>query len=145
MGAKNGANMLRVLGVLTTAALMADAGHAPAASAVRVSTSSTTSAAAIDVTALLAAARGAPPLICGLAAQSVGNGNWGWTDAPAPPLGAAARPEDNDGRRMRDLSEADVTRLLDALSSDDACVRELSVRLVGHQDESRVAAPLISK
>ena len=119
MGMKNGANMLRALGVLTTAALMADAGHAPAATAVRAAPASTSSAVAIDVTALLAAARGAAPLICGLAAQSVGNGNWGWTDAPAPPLGAAARPQDNDGRRIRDLSDADVTRLLDALSSDD--------------------------
>src|SRR5512132_1027927 len=119
MGVKNGANMLRALVVLTTAALMANAGHAPASTVVRVSTSSTSSVAAIDVTALLAAARGAPPLICGLAAQSVGNGNWGWTDAPAPPLGAAARPQDGESRRVRDLSDADVTRVLDALSSDD--------------------------
>jgi hypothetical protein len=35
MGVKNGANMLRVLGVVMTAALMADAGHAPAAPAMR--------------------------------------------------------------------------------------------------------------
>ena len=96
--------------------------------------------------ALLAAARGAPPLICGLAAQSIGNGNWGWwSDVPASPLGAAARPLDSDRRGLRDLPDADVTRLLDALASDDACVREMSVRLVGHQEETRVAAPLISK
>ena len=143
MGAMNGANMLRVLGVLTTAALMSNAGHAPSAPALRAASPAP---AAIDVAALLAAARGAPPLICGLAAQSIGNGNWGWwSDVPASPLGAAARPLDSDRRGMRDLPDADVTRLLDALASDDACVREMSVRLVGHQEETRVAAPLISK
>ena len=135
--------MLRVLGVVMTAALMADAGHAPAAPAVRATSAS---AAAIDVTALLTAARGASPLICGLAAQSVGNGNWGWwSGAPASPLASVMRSEDNDSRRIRDLSDADVTRLLDALASDDDCVREISARLVGQQPDARVAAPLISK
>src|SRR5215208_2858275 len=124
MGANSGVNMLRVLGVLTTAVLMSTAEPELPATA----------------------ARGAPPIICGLAAQSIGNGNWGWwSDAPASPLGAAARPEDGDRRRIQDLPDADVTRLLDALASDDACVREMSVRLIGHQDEARVAAPLISK
>ena len=47
MGAMNGANMLRVIGVLTTAALMANAGHAPSAPTVRAA--SPASAAAIDV------------------------------------------------------------------------------------------------
>ena len=136
--------MLRMLGVMTTAAMMANAGlREPAPSSVRASSAAP---AAIDVAALLTAARGAPPLICGLAAQSIGNGNWGWRyDAPASPLGAAVRPLDADRRGIEDLPDADVARLLDALSSDDACVREMSVRLVGHQDESRVAAPLVSK
>src|SRR5688500_15244801 len=119
MGANNGVNMLRVLAVVTTAALMSSAGHESPTPTVRAAEP----AAAIDVAALLAAARGAPPLICGLAAHSLGNGNWGWwSDAPAPPLGAAGRPQENDRGRMRDLSDADVTRLLDALASDDACV-----------------------
>jgi HEAT repeat protein len=143
MGAMNGANMLRVLGVLTMAALMSNAGHAPPAPALRVASAAP---AAIDVAALLAAARGAPPLICGLAARSISNGNWGWwSDVPASPLGAATRALDGDRRSIEDLPDADVTRVLDAMASDDACVREMSVRLVGHQDESRVAAPLISK
>src|SRR4029453_9230268 len=38
-------------------------------------------AEAQDITALLSAARGVPPLICAFAAQSVGNGGWGWYDA----------------------------------------------------------------
>ena len=46
---------------------------------------------------------------------------------------------------MQDLSDADSTRALDALSSDDACVREVSVRIVGHQDDERIAAPLVAK
>ena len=132
MGATSGVNMLRVLGVLTTAALISTAGHEAPTPSVRVVEPA--QAVVIDVAALLAAARGAPPLICGLAAQSLGNGNWGWwTDAPASPLGPAMREQGGDYRRMRDLPDADVTRLLDALSSDDACVREMSVRLVGQQ------------
>jgi hypothetical protein len=98
MGAMNGANMLRVLGVLTTAALMATRvmrRRRPRAGCRR------RRSAAIDVTALLAAARGAPPLICGLAAQvdqqwqlGVAGPTW-----PASPLGAATRPLDaTDGR-----------------------------------------------
>jgi len=105
MGVMNGANMLRVFGVLTTAALMANAGHAPSAPTVRAA--SPASAAAIDVTALLAAARGAPPLICGLASQSIGNGNWGWrSDIPASPLGPSVRALDNDRGRIENLPDA---------------------------------------
>src|SRR5215471_9504068 len=39
-----------------------------------------------DITALLSAARGVPSIICAFAAQSVGNGGWGWYDAPASPV-----------------------------------------------------------
>jgi len=39
-----------------------------------------------DIAAVLAAARGVPPLICAFAAQSIGNGGWGWYDAPASPV-----------------------------------------------------------
>src|SRR6476646_1593617 len=150
MGANTGVIMLRVLGVLSTLALVATS-HSTrgTASVIGVPDDAAAKAAAapaIDVAALLTAAHGAPPLICGLAAQSLGNGNWGWgSDIPAPPLGAAGRQESGDRRRMQDLSDADVTRALDALASDDACVREVSVRLVGHQDDKRVAAPLIAK
>src|SRR6188472_871110 len=151
MGANTGVIMLRVLGVLSTVALVATSHSTRGTAAVigapdDAPATKAAAAPAIDVAALLAAAHGAPPLICGLAAQSLGNGNWGWgSDIPAPPLGAAARTESGDRGRMRDLSDADVARALDALSSDDACVREVSVRLVGHQDDNRVAAPLIAK
>jgi len=40
MGRKNGVNMLRILGVLTTAALMANAGHEPGVTAVRAASTS---------------------------------------------------------------------------------------------------------
>src|SRR5215207_9827245 len=104
MGANSGANMLRVLGVLTTAVLMSTTEPDRPATVARV---------------------GAPQ--------------------PAAAIDVAALSVDGDRRRIQDLPDADVTRLLDALASDDACVREMSVRLIGHQDESRVAGPLISK
>ena len=116
--------MLRVLGVLSTAALFSTSHGAPGAAAVigvpNDVPATKAAAPAIDIAALLTAARGAPPIICGLAAQSLGNG-WGWgSDIPAPPLGATARPERGDRGRLEDISDADVTRALDALSSDDA-------------------------
>ena len=87
--------MLRVLGVLSTAALFASGHDAHGATAVfgmPDDAPAKVSAAPIDVAALLTAAHGASPLICGLAAQSIGNGNWGWgSDVPAPPLHALAR------------------------------------------------------
>src|SRR3954447_25200187 len=149
MGANTGVIMLRVLGMLSTVALVATSHSERAATApygLPDDAATVVAAPAIDVTALLTAARGAPPIICGLAAQSLGNGNWGWgSDIPAPPLGTAGRQDSGDRRRMEDLSDADVTRALDALSSDDACVREVGGRIVGHQDDKRVAAPLIAK
>ena len=99
--------------------------------------------ARIDVTALLTAARGAPAPICALASQAVGNGNWGNWGAPVPPLrglvaAGADADEDSDEmghRRGERYSSADVQRLLDALGSDDACVRQISVNLLGREDD----------
>ena len=108
--------------------------------------------AAVDVRALLTAARGTNPLMCGLAAQSVRNWGWGdaW-DAPATPLrGAMANinidlDDDEGGFRARRLAPADVQLLLERLASDDACERELAVRLVGLQRDSAVTAGLLSR
>src|SRR5262245_16423032 len=79
MGANTGVIMLRVLGVLSTVALVATSHSERAASAPfglpDDAPAAKASAPAIDVAALLTAAHGAPPLICGLAAQSIGNGN----------------------------------------------------------------------
>lgn len=109
----------------------------------------TRAAAPPDLGALLIAARGAPPLLCALAARSVrdyGDYGWGGADAPASPLGRAVTdaPPD-DGGDGRHLTDADRGRLLDALASDDACVRELSVRLLGRRRDSSVVAPLVAR
>lgn len=97
----------------------------------------------IDIGALLAAARGAPPIICSLAARTLSNGYWGgWADAPASPLpDVMATPDEDDdddmprrGRSEARYSAADVQRLLESLSSDDACVREVAVRVLGHEE-----------
>ena len=106
-----------------------------------------------DVAALLNAAHGAPPIICALAAQAVRNYGWSdWSDAPSTPLPRTILPDARSRRRDRHedgnrsaLSAADVQRLLEGLASDDACVRELSVRLVGRADDSVVAPGLMTR
>src|SRR6476619_294317 len=74
----------------------------------------------MDVNALLASARGAPPMICAMAAQSLRN--WGWgdgsADAPATPLSSIVstvnlKLRQNDG----DLPAEDIDKLMGALSS----------------------------
>ena len=67
-----------------------------------------------DVTPLLAAARGAPPLICSIASQSLRNFGWGdWGDAPSPPLSHAILGRNYDFG-PEELPAADVQRLLEA-------------------------------
>jgi HEAT repeat protein len=101
---------------------------------------------ALDVGALLDAAHGAPAIICALAAHSVGNSGWGyWTDAPSTPLSRAGAEFERDWERDHgryQLSAADEDRLLAGLASDDACVRELSVRVLGEETGDRVANAL---
>ncbi|HUQ99661.1 MAG TPA: HEAT repeat domain-containing protein [Gemmatimonadaceae bacterium] len=92
----------------------------------------------MDVAALLTSARGAPPLICAMAAQSLRN--WGWgdnsADAPSTPLSSIVSTVNYQLRQNNgDLPSEDVDRLMSALSSDDACVRELSVRILGTQNK----------
>jgi HEAT repeat protein len=100
----------------------------------------------IDVAALLTAARGAPPMICSLAARAVGG--WGWgggIDAPYSPLAAAAASSMDDSFDSGPLPAADVQRLLGGLASDDACVRELSIRLIGTQKAEAVGSELVTR
>ena len=106
-----------------------------------------------DVGALLTAAHGAPPIICALAAQAVRNNGWGgWSDAPSTPLPRTILPDARSRRRSHDedgedkaLSTADVQRLFEGLASDDACVRELSVRLVARAEDSLVVPGLTTR
>ena len=103
-------------------------------------------AAPIDVAALLTAAHGAPPMICALAAQAVRGYGWGdWNDAPSTPLSAVASFRGRDMSESK-LATADIDRLLAALASDDACVRELSVRLLGGERKNEtIASALITR
>ena len=109
-----------------------------------------------DVGALLAAANGAPPVICSLAAQAVRNGGWGgWGDIPSTALPVVELPQrshhrrsdddDDDEHPSRQLTAADAQQLLQALGSSDPCVRELSIRLIGIADDSLVAPGLVSR
>ena len=96
----------------------------------------------LDVGALLDAAHGAPPIICALAAHAVRNMGWGyWSDAPSTPLSKLGAEYERDQERNQ-LPAADEDRLLTGLALDDACVRELSVRLLGGQTDDRVANAL---
>ena len=99
-------------------------------------------AAPLDVAALLTAAHGAPPVICALAAHAIRNTGWGyWTDAPSTPLARVGAEYERD-RDATELPAADEDRLLAGLASDDACVRELSVRLLSGETGDRVANAL---
>ena len=90
-----------------------------------------------DVADLLAAARGAPPALCAMAARSVGNGWGGGYDAPAPPLPPARE------RRWRDPLPADEQRLLlSSLATEDPCVQEVAIRLLGTQRGDLVVSGL---
>jgi hypothetical protein len=122
--------MLRVLAALTTLATAAAFGvslppwyggvdRGPAAA----------DPTPLDVRALLAEARGAPPRLCALAARAIGNGGWGrGADAPVTPLRAVLGDERDDVRR---LAAVDVATVVAELGSADRCVQELAVRIVG--------------
>jgi len=97
----------------------------------------------IDVAALLTQARGAPPMICSLASNAIRRWGWGDWDAPATPLAAAGT---TIGDRFSDeFTGAQLQQLLGGLGSDDACVRELSVRLIGTQKPELVGADLVTR
>jgi len=100
-----------------------------------------------EIEALLTAARGAPPLICAIAARSLNDSWWSGADAPATPLGDARR-EYGNGLARGPLSGGDLALVLEALDADDACVQELGVRLAarrgGAQAEEAFMARLSS-
>jgi HEAT repeat protein len=139
--------MQRILGVLTATMLACMSGEAAA----RSTDVTRTSAAPLDVGALLAAANGAPAMICALAAQSVRNGGWNdRSDAPYTPLGDAPSLRDPDeeyrGRNGTQFSAADNEKLLAGIASTDACVRELSLRLVaGQRNNETVNTALVTR
>jgi HEAT repeat protein len=98
-----------------------------------------------NVTGLLAAVRDIPPVVCGLTAEAAsGWGGRGWYDAPSTPLGqeTAMRVAYFPRGALR-LSE--IALLVDSLASPIACVRELSVRLIGRVDAEIVEDRLIER
>ena len=98
----------------------------------------------IDVRGLLQQAHGAPPLLCSVAADGLGSGGWGghWNDAPSPPVGAAVSARARAFPRGDEMVPSEVRFLLDSISSQDACVREFSARLLGRFGGPAVAEQL---
>jgi HEAT repeat protein len=146
VGQINGVMMLRVIGVISATVLFTGGGGDMRAAA-SVHERPTVQTAPLDVAALLTAARGAPPLICAFAAQSVRGNGWGgwWADAPSTPLAGVVTIPDRDVGNVP-FPPADVDRLLEGLASADPCVRELSVRLLGGQPKSEsIASAFITR
>lgn len=92
----------------------------------------TVTMSAQDVASVLTAARGVSPIMCSLAAQSLWGGGWGWWDAPLSPVTSEVSTRIRDLGRQP-LAPAEVRLVLDSLASPDACVREISVRLLSRQ------------
>ncbi len=103
------------------------------------------SAAADNIRELIAAAQGTPPEVCGLAAKAVENGWDNASDAPVTPLAAHRLPRRSRGHRRYDMTADDVRFLLESLSTRDACVRELAIRLLGTQGGDEVGPGLLQR
>ncbi|MFN2637444.1 MAG: HEAT repeat domain-containing protein [Gemmatimonadaceae bacterium] len=135
---------MRVIGLALAAALVSAGGTPSGASAREGATSETAreqqQRGSLDVTALLTSARGAPPMICAMAAESVREWGWGWgdaNDAPSTPLKTIVSAVNSQLRMNQgQLATEDIDKLMTGLSSDDACVREISVRLLGTQKKN---------
>src|SRR5258708_32729716 len=123
--------MIRIFGAMTAAMLTCMSGSVAAIG--RAHERIDDASASLDVAALLAAAQGAPPLICSLAANSLRGWGWGGRDAPATPLSAEVTPVRSLDVESRALPVADLESLVAALYSADPCVRELSVRVLGRR------------
>jgi hypothetical protein len=100
--------------------------------------------AAQDIRELISAAHGAPGALCALAARAVGNGWGSWADAPATPLGRQGQLPARLNR-WDQIPPEDEQFLLDSLAAPDACVRELSVRLLGRERSDEVTSGLLSR
>jgi HEAT repeat protein len=144
--------MQRIIGLAVAAMMVSGSGESPLAVAAGSSGTAggfVSGSSLADVTALLTSARGAPPMICALAAQSVRRWGWGgdWNDAPSTPLRAiVSAVNDHLSLNSGKLPPEDIERLMAGLASDDACVRELAVRILGTQKDepsSPVARGLI--
>jgi len=147
-----GVTMYRTAGVIVAAVLLStESGNLPGnavsflSSAMSGESHATVDQRApIDIAALIAQARGAPPLICSLASQGLRSFGWGdWSDAPSTPLAVPMGRDYDFG--PEELPVTDVNRLLEALSTEDPCVREISVRILGRQRGDLVVTGLVSR
>ena len=94
---------------------------------------------------LVTAVRGLPAVVCALTAEAAaGWGGRSWMNAPAPPLGPETAERTAYFPRGR-LTLGDVSLLIDSLSTTDACVRELAVRLLGRTEAPVVEERLIER
>src|ERR1700737_606957 len=144
----NGVIMQRVLGLAIATFAFSSLSSVPDVAEARGpvgDVSSDQRGPSIDVAALLTAARGPPPIICSLASRAIRGYGWGdRSDAPSTPLGSFVSSTSYEFEREQ-LPIEDVQRLLTGLSSDDPCVREMSVRLIGTQKPAAVASELINR
>lgn len=143
--------MQRIIGLAVAAMLVSSSGEAPAAVTVGPGMDIGgigQGAPSFDVSALLTSARGAPPMICALAAQSMRRWGWNgdWDDAPSTPLRSiVSAVNDRLNRNSGNLPAEDIDRLMAGLASDDPCVRELSVRLLGTQKGEPTSGALVAR
>ncbi|MFN8571310.1 MAG: HEAT repeat domain-containing protein [Gemmatimonadaceae bacterium] len=98
----------------------------------------------MDVRGLIGQAHGASPMLCGLAADGLTGWGGRWDDAPATPIGVAVRARVRRFPRGDELTPAEVRFLTDSIASSDACVRELSIRLLGNFGGDAVAEQLVT-
>jgi HEAT repeat protein len=103
---------------------------------------STEPAPALSIGELIAAARGASPILCALAAQSIGNGYGGWQ--PPYPIVAASYAPVRQALREASL-ESSLPLLLPALDDPDPCVREVGARLLGRQRSTTATTAIASR
>ncbi len=96
----------------------------------------------MDVRGLIGQAHGASPVLCGLASDGLVGWGGRWEDAPSPPLGVAVRARVRRFPRGDELTPSEVRFLTDSIASTDACVRELSIRLLGSFGGDAVAEQL---
>src|SRR3954464_484725 len=87
-----------------------------------------------DLRELLASARGVAASVCALAADGATNGWGGSWDAPDVAVRADVRQLVRN-MRVASLDRAETQALLDALGSDDNCVRHMAGTLIGRSGD----------
>jgi HEAT repeat protein len=139
-----GAAALAGLALLAGPATLLSRSGGPRPPAEAAVSASRSPAAAGDAEDLLAAVRGANPVLCELATRQLGN-QWGSMSGEDEDVPAAA-PE--DARRViawahGELGAADVAPLRTALADPDACVRRAAARLLGRIESPEAVDALL--